>query len=620
MLTRRNFLVMLIMFLVVFVMFMLVDISTSYLTRHEYNPQADVPISIRADQAFSIRMFDAAAAPEGAMAQAVQGRPRVAIIADDAASVNVLNMQEWCMYNRFRYQVYTQLPAAAELADCRAVLFDTPVSDAQALETLRAWADMGIDMIFMQLPSYQELQAAPDAADFYGIDGFVQEALPLRGMYIFEDFFIGGERLYTIGDIYGESDDDVPQTMPYYSLRPGYLLFVQAVAQDESIDYQDLPGLVWRTSTGAANVFVANTDLFGGKNLPGFLTACLSQTETFHVYPVVNAQTISVVDFPMLADENAGEMNALYSRSAEALGRDVLWPSIVKILKNYGSKFNFFMATELDYSDAIRPSGELISFYRQEIERQSGTMGLSLQQYSDMPIEVLCTDNAAFLAQNMPDYRFTAACVTGEQLQALAEGEHLPEPLGRVSLLMTDLKEDAPLMSFLGEETVAVAFTTDGYVHETLDDLRLLCIENALGMNNQKVELSRAFYPQNGEDWNALNLRWSRNDTYQKPYRGLIPVTIYGLEERVRTFLALDYSTSMAGDVITLEVTNGVENTSFVLRLHHHRILEVEGGSCSELSSTAYLLQPDGTQMKLRVQRQHVIHDAPDTFQEVIGQ
>ena len=45
MLTRRNFFVILIMFLVVFVMFMSVDISAGYLTRREYNPQADIPVT-----------------------------------------------------------------------------------------------------------------------------------------------------------------------------------------------------------------------------------------------------------------------------------------------------------------------------------------------------------------------------------------------------------------------------------------------------------------------------------------------------------------------------------------------------------------------------------------------
>jgi len=619
MLTRRNFFVILIMFLVVFLMFMLVDISAGYLTRHQYNPQADVPVTIHAGHAYTHEMLNMAATitdlPQGAV-----DNPWVAIIAADEHSVNVLNMREWCMYNRFRYQVFTQLPEPAQLADCHVILFDDPIADAAQLPTLQAYALQGNDMIFTRLPTYQELQAAPELADFYGIQGFVQEQLPINGLYIFDEFFVGGERIYGLKDIYGDTDADIPATVPWYDLRAGYLMFIQAVAQDGSIDYMDLPGLLWRTYTGNANVFVVNTDIFQGKNLPGLLTACMAQMRAYYVYPVVNAQTISVVDFPMLAQENAETMAALYSRGAEALGRDVLWPGIVKILKNYNSAFNFFMAPQLDYADGTQPTGTLLSFYRQEIEQQSGMLGLSMQQHSTATLETICAENAAFLEKEMPEYRFTAACVTGEQLAQLAGKEELPAPLGSATLLMTDMAENQPLMRFINGRTLAVSFTTDGFIHESMDDLRLLCIENALGMNNQKVEMGKAFYPAAGEDWNTLNLLWSRGDTFQKPYHGFDNVTVYGLEEKARTFLSVDYEYGMENGVFCLDVTNGVKNASFVLRLADYAIQKVEGGSCKQLSDTAYLLQPEEGSMFLTLKPIHALDNLPQTYQEVIDQ
>lgn len=636
MLSRRNFFVILIMFLVVFIMFMLVDLSTAYFTRHESNPQASVPITITSDHAFTMdglklpvpdlgELAAQAARPQTGTADA-QNAPAaiendatiIAIIASDAASADVANMQEWCLYNRFYYQVYTELPEAEQLAACRMLLFADPVSDLADLPRLQAYADMGLDMVFTRLPVYQELQAAPELADFYGISGFVQEALPLNGLYIFDEFFIGGERIYALEDIYGDKDEDIPQTVPYYKLRPGYLMFVQAIAQDESINYMDLPALLWRTCSGKANVFVFNTDIFAGKNLPGVLTACMAQLEPFYVYPVVNAQTISMVDFPMLSVENSDTMAALYSRDSEALSRDVLWPAVVKILKNYGSAFNFFMAPQLDYSDENLPSGEMIDFYRQEIETQSGMLGLSMQQQSEASLATLCAENAAFLTEHMPEYQFTAACVTREQLDELT-GSDLPAPLSSATLLMTDLAEDQPLMEFVNDRTVAVSFTTDGFIHESMDDLRLLCIENALGMNNQKVEMGQAIYPVDGADWNTLNLWWSRGDTYQKPYRFFDTVTVYGMEERVRTFLAVDYAAAFAEDAIVLDVTNGVKNASFVLRLFNYEIERVEGGKCRQISDSAYLLQPGDGRMTLHVKRLHQLTDTPTTYQEVIS-
>ena len=621
MLTRRNFFVILIMFLVVFIMFMLVDISAGYLTRREYNPQADVPVTITRDKAFSaslLNMDDQSEPGDSAPPSAVtsiDNNPIIAILTDDPAGETAQVMQEWCVYTRHRFQMYHELPDAALLKDCRALFFDMTITP-EHLPLLQSYAQAGYSMVFPSLPGYQELQAAPELADFFGISGYQMESLPLKGVYIFDDFFLGGDRIYALDDDFGQTDEGVLTAVPYYTLRPGYLLFAQAIAEDTSIDYKDLPGILWRTRTMNANVFVANTDLFSGKPLLGLLTAFMSQNENFFVYPIVNAQTISVLDFPLLANENESALHTLYSRSAEAIGRDVVWPSVVMILRNYQAQPSFFMAPQLDYQDGTQPAQTFIPFYRQEIERLSGAMGLSLHQVSSLSTEQLNAQNAAFLSQAMPQYRFTAACVTADQMKELSAAP-LSAPLENITLLMCEADAAQPLLSFVNDKTIAVAFTTDGFTHETQDDLRLLSLETALGMNNQKVELSKVFYPQNNQDWNALSLLWSSGDTYQKPFRFFDAVTVYGLEERVRTFLQLDFNAVANENTITLTLENGASDGYFILRVFNKNIESVTGGSFEKLSDTAYLLHLTEPQMQVSFTSAHTITDAPSTYLEV---
>lgn len=620
MLTRRNFFVILIMFLVVFIMFMLVDISAGYLTRREYNAQADVPVTITRDKAFSASLLnmDASIATDMADSSAVksiENNPFIAILADDPESQAVRIMQEWCVYTRHRYMVFQDFPEASALAGSRALFFDKAIT-ADALLLLQSYAQAGYSMIFPSLPAYEDLQANPDLADFFGIQGFVMESLPLRGIYIFDDFFLGGDRIYAMDDDYGTTDEGVLTSVPYYVLRPGYLMFAQAIAQDAAIDYKDLPGILWRTRTGNANIFVANGDLFQGKALLGLLTAFMSQNESCFVYPVVNAQTISILDFPLLANENGSILHSLYSRTAEAIGRDVIWPAVVMILRNYQAEPSFFMALQLDYTDETSPSQTFIPFYRQEIERLSGALGLSLHQVSSLSLAQQNEQNAAFLSGAMPHYRFTAACVTPDQLAALSSAP-LTAPLEDITLLMSDMQQDQPLLSFVNDKTVTAAFTTDGFTHETKDDLLLLSLETALGMNNQKVELSKVFYPENNQDWNSLSLLWSSGDTYQKPFRFFDAVTIYGLEERVRTFLQLDYAAAMQEDSLTLTLENDATEGYFILRIFNKEVDTVQGGSFKKLSDTAYLLHLTQPQMHITFSPIHTITDAPDTYLEV---
>lgn len=342
----------------------------------------------------------------------------------------------------------------------------------------------------------------------------------------------------------------------------------------------------------------------------------MSQNDSCFVYPIVNAQTISVLDFPLLANENEGMLRALYSRTAEAIGRDVIWPSVVMILRNYQAEPSFFMATQLDYTDDALPAQTFIPFYRQEIERLSGALGLSLHQTSSLSMDQLNARNAAFLSQAMPQYRFTAACGTADQLTELSDAP-FTEPLEDITLLMFEADPSSPLLSFVNDTTVAVAFTTDGFSHETMDDLRLLSLETALGMNNQKVELYKVFYPENHQDWNSLSLLWSSGDTYQKPFRFFDAVTVYGLEERVRNFLQTDFDTVLTENGLTLTLENGSKEGYFILRIFNQEVSSVTGGRFEKLSDTAYLLHLTEPQMHLSFTSTHAITDAPSTYLEV---
>lgn len=622
MLTRRNFFVILMLFAVVFIMFMLVDISAGILTSGTSNPRADLPVlhancEFLDEDAFRIaeNTSEAALNASDSTKMAVADNPLAAIIAP-VENDSVLVLQEWCVYNKYRYQVYREFPAASQLSECDVLLFTRDAAGESDPGLLMEYADLGADMVFVSLPEYARLAENPQLADFFGVSVCIQDDYALDGVCFLDEFFIGGERIYAIDDDYGDTDDDVHISIPYYELRPGYLLFAQAISPDKAIDYMDLPGLLWRTYTGKSNVYVCNTDIFTGKSLLGLITAFLSQSDEYMIYPVVNAQTISLVDYPLLAAENTDVLKSIYSRDAEALGRDVLWPGVAKILRNYGKSYNFFLSTQLDHSDSAIPSAEFIPFYRQEIERISGVMGLSMHHLCNTDEAEKVAQDAAFLSEAMPAYQFTTAYLTRDQL-AKAAHDALTPPLSSVTLVMSDMVPDSRVLEASGDRAVTVSFTTDGFMHESMDDLQLVCMETALGMNNQKVEMHKAFYPENDLDWNALNLLWSRGDTYQKPFAAFDDVSVYELEDRVRTFLSLDYSANMSGNQIRLSVIGDVENASFILRLFNHEIEDVTGAEYTQLSETAYLLRPSSSEVLINVSDMHVITDAPTRVQEV---
>ena len=62
-------------------------------------------------------------------------------------------------------------------------------------------------------------------------------------------------------------------------------------------------------------------------------------------------------------------------------------------------------------------------------------------------------------------------------------------------------------------------FNLDGFQHETLDDLRMLAVQNSLGMSNMKVDVQQVIFPQGStEEWHNLSLSWS-GETYYGVFR-----------------------------------------------------------------------------------------------------
>jgi hypothetical protein len=592
MMSRRIYASIVMIFLVVFAMFMFVSVTSDLLSKVYVNERTGTGPS--ADAALLDAAFDESS---GAVAS---GERRAAIIAPEDAGV----LTEWCAYGKYAYRVYDALPPASDLAGYDVLLFGDGAVSSPDLAALEACADLGIPMVFAELPDYEALASDPDLADFFGISTCVSPSYAIDGVKIFADFFLSGERIYERGDDYGETDD-MSVSIPYYRLRAGYELYAVAVLEDQAgIENEDLPSLLWRTHTGSSMVFCINGDVFRGERMLGVLTAFLSQSTDAYLYPVVNAQAIVLVNYPYFADENAEAMMDRYSRTARGLSSDILWPNIVKVVKNYGAKFNFFLAPQLNYSDAREPETGDVTRYWKDINLLSGAVGLSLSQVSDADLADVLARDEAFLKSVVPDYAFTAVYAgdfSGEAVCALIDsGEG--GLLKSVSLILTDFSENRPIFRVSGGGALSVSVTQDGYLHESGDDIQMLALETALGISTQKVDLIRAFYPSGDlDDWSRLSRLWSEGNTFFSDFRAFDMVSVYDMEDRVRAFLALNYSYERDGEAIAVSIDHLSGEAYFVLRLSGEEVKAVTGGTFEHLTDTAYLIRATQKDVSIRV-------------------
>jgi len=595
-------------FLVIFFLFMFSTVSGDNLAgyydnrRGEIAPEAGPPL-LREAFWMEAQRTDA---PE----DWVLDNPKAAIIASSQPDAVTDTLQEWCVYNKYRYRVFTGLPEVGEISDYDVLLFNDPGITAQDVVTLKLYAQTGIPMVFVRLPTYEQLASSTWLSDFFGIERCVSPGYGLDGVKVFADFFLSKERIYTHDDFYGQ-EDDMAVRVPYYTLRTGYEVFAVAILDDQSelgIKNEELPPLLWRTYTGASDVFAVNGELFSGDGLLGVVTGFLSQASPVYLYPVVNAQTIVLVNYPYFLDENREALMELYSRDALGFSRDIVWPTVVKIVAHYDAPFNFCVPSQLEYGDGSAPADDDVVLYWKEINKLSGSVGLSLGQVSDVPLETVLEESAAFFGRVLPDYRFTAlyagAFPADKVGECLASGRF--GLLDQVRFVFFPYGGEDRLFTVLDGDVLAVRSTADGFRHEAKDDLEMIALETALGLCTQEVDMARALYPRTEEDgWSRLSREWSEGKTYYADFEAFDAVSTEELEARSRAFLAMDFSYAVSPDSLDMRIDSFAGDAWFILKVHLAEVAGVAGGSAAKLTDTAYLIHAEEANVRIDLRPKH---------------
>ena len=614
---RKVLLPILLLFLVLFVLFMFSTFSAGVLTKPQINARGTAVPAIGGSTALLESAFAMQGGTEQAQTAGTAANPAAVLISADADDLAVFT--EWCVYTKHRYQSYPDWPDASALTGASIVLVGRMEYGADALQALDAYAQTGVTLIFTRLPDYQTLAGDAALADFFGIGACVEPAREVDGLKVFSGFFLSKERIYSAGDFYGEKDD-TRFSIPYYTLRTGYEGYMVGLLDDQDalgISDEKLPTLLWRTYTGTSQVCAVNTDLFDGERMLGVLTAFVSAAGDWTLYPVVNARAILMTGFPFLSNENSEAMRQRYSRDTLGFERDIAWPNVVKVFRNYGAVPNFFVSPEFDYAGSADPVADDLTMYLRQIQSLSGTIGLSFTQTSGLPLAGVAHKAQAFFGSALPDFRlytaFAGAFTDAQWQSYLAAGPD--EMLGELSLLLFPSREGRALFTFLNNDVLTALMTDDGFTHETMDDLQLISLMTALGYSAQQVDMRRALLPAgDGDDWSSLSVAWSKGDTYFRDFEAFTSASAYELDARVRRMLGANYTCVRSGDTLRVSLSAFDGEYWFVLRLHGETVSTVNGGEATRLPGSAWLIRLDQADATIELARTDVL--SPPAQQE----
>lgn len=533
---------------------------------------------------------------------------RYVLFVGDSSSDMAEAVSRWCTYAKWDISKCSSMEKFKEndknlpgmlILESEKYALDNNLKKIEELE------QKGVIIVFGCLEDPKNIEKNQELQDFLGIYKIVSQKTELTGAKLFEGLLLGGEVIYETPEDKDERDrQDLQLNVPWYQVGSGTKTYMVGLLdqskQKETVENEELPTLIWRNGIRNGSIFCVVGDYMKDSTALGLLDGMVAEASSYYIYPVVNAQNLSMINFPVFADENNEQMMELYSQSITGMTRDIMWPSLISIVEKGGLKMTCFMQPQTNYEDGIEPTSRDLVFYLKQMKEQNAEAGLSLQYKNAESLRDKLNQDAEFFRKADSSYKYGAAYTEEKDLDTVKALMNT-ELMKNVSTLVCEYTEDEPVISYCTDSVTLQSVTSDGMNYTYSDDIRMRSIQSSLGYTNVMLNMQKIFWPERKKDrWQIMQKRFSSNLlTYWKNFTGFDSTTLSESNTRTRTFLNLDFSETRTDDKITLKTSES--GSWFILRTHGEEIEEIEGGTQKKLEDNVYLIQAQDTTVKIQV-------------------
>ena len=533
---------------------------------------------------------------------------RYVLFVGDSSSDMAEAVSRWCTYAKWDISKCSSMEKFKEndknlpgmlILESEKYALDDNLKKIEELE------QKGVIIVFGCLEDPKNIEKNQELQDFLGIYKIVSKKTELTGAKLFEGLLLGGEVIYETPEDKDERDrQDLQLNVPWYQVGSGTKTYMVGLLdqskQKETVENEELPTLIWRNGIRNGSIFCVVGDYMKDSTALGLLDGMVAEASSYYIYPVVNAQNLSMINFPVFADENNEQMMELYSQSITGMARDIMWPSLISIVEKGGLKMSCFMQPQTNYEDGIEPTSRDLVFYLKQMKEQNAEAGLSLQYKNAESLRDKLNQDAEFFRKADSSYKYGAAYIEEKDLDTVKALMNT-ELMKNVSTLVCKYTEDEPVISYCTDSVTLQSVTSDGMNYTYSDDIRMRSIQSSLSYTNVMLNMQKIFWPERKKDrWQIMQKRFSSNLlTYWKNFTGFDSTTLSESNTRTRTFLNLDFSETRTDDKITLKTSES--GSWFILRTHGEEIEEIEGGTQKKLEDNVYLIQAQDTTVKIQV-------------------
>lgn len=620
MVSRRTFLSISIIMLIVFFMFMFTTVATDVLNNYEVNEFAGIEGLFSGKDSYEVKKNGEGSSSgtsggsqhTGTDIDNIEEGDEVIVYLGESLDEGAGDLAyNWSVYMKWDVVLCRSFSELDALVNSgirpQLVLIDPDVVQISlgTIEKMEGYAEEGINLIFEALPSLEDMARYPALMDLLGIKDIREESTTVSGIHLYSDLFIGDEIMYlAANEEQEEKYQDMDLTFPWIELTSGTKTYMKGIPEDESVETEDYPVIIWRKSFEKGYVFVVNGSYLEDMTGLGILTGMWYETESYILYPVINSQNLVVVNYPELAEENTEEMMEIYSDNLRGIYKNTVWAALSALYERNHIGISFMMTPQFDYEDEELPNRSDLTYYLKLINELDGETGISTFTVSDTNVMDKLDEDESLWEDIISGYKFSALYAPGMEDQEV-ENVLSHSLLDDIRTVVGDYGSDSQVVGYLTDEVTKQSFVVDGQEYSYSADFRHRSVDSALGYANIYVDISVIAYPEGEEDhWEkvAENLSSGVN-ALMSQYTGFEGTTVSEADGRIRNYLALDYSEEREDNKITLNIENVQDTVWFVLRTHGEEITAIEGGTYTLLEENAYLIEASESEVVIEVEK-----------------
>lgn len=611
MISRRNFLVILLMMGVLLFMFQFSQIVKENGNDYETNEYYKTKLASGED----------AWQPEEKEPALSSAGGYVLFVGDKEGSVRK-TVEEWCLYVKKDFSGTEHLTEGGTpgllLVDGASIVYE------EEEKAILSYASAGVPVVFCTLPEVACIEEQESLRQLLGITEVRAGETSVEGIRLFDGFLLGGEAVYK-AETEKEKEElqDFSLTMPWYVTGKGSKTYMVGLKDETRVEREEFPRILWRNRYEDTFVFAVNGDFLTDVTGLGILDGFWYEMQEYALYPVVNAQNITVADYPSLSGENDAVMEELYSRDSRSFVRDIMWPGILAMSSRQDLRMTCFLNTGYRRTDLAGLKPEDLVFYLQQFKEAGAEAGLSVNCAEEVSVGEQIAEERNFLGRMDCEYSFGA--VYNENLtEELREAMEKNAYFSGIHTMTCKDRGDNCLLSYYTDSVTLQGVTAEAEKYSYRTDFANRSLATALAYSNTLLDMHRIMWPETEEDrWEKyFNKVFSNVSTYFHKFSFMEDTTLSESDNRVRALLNMSYEITAEGNDIVVYATGIRQDSWFLLRTHGQKIADITNGEYQKIEQDAYLInvQVGGTHIRLAQSDEVLQYRAPFTKGEKKGE